>query len=763
MHHSDAFSGGKCTLVVISYMADTSDTSTAEDQTGLDGDDAALLRKIKRWVGEDREHWADWRKEAEEDYGFVAGDQWDSKDIDRLKELFRPVITFNRIDPLIRSVSGEQINNGQEVRYIPRELGDVKANEYLTSAADWFRDQCDADDEESDGFWDAAVCGVGATETRLELDDPDEPMPLVDRIDPLEVVVDKNARKRNFSDARRISRIRVMAKDEAKRMFPDAASSDLHAGWAQFDDVTGDVKDDRAKQYETDRSSGDGDDDDGDDDALVTIVQTQWWETESYYRVAVPPALAAVVQGVKPDGTMEMSAEEHDGGIGKRLKELAGGQLQSVKLQRKVFKQAFIGKTFLKPVGPTPCPDHFSINCITGFRDRNKGTFYGLVRAMKDPQRWANKWLSQTLHIMNSNAKGGVMMEEGAVDNQREFEESFAKVEAVTLVPAGTLGQYPKIVPKPVAQFPAGFYQLMEFAISSVRDVAGINLEMMGMREANQPASLEYQRRQAGVTILAQLFRSLRRYHRNQGKVLLYLIQNRLSPKQLVQIVGQNGQKQYQPLAVVQAMKGANVKYDIIVDEGPSSPNQKERVWSLVGENFWNLPPPVQLALLKYSPFPESVVEEVKQAAEQAAQGPQAQMAQTMAMLEAGLKQVETQLKQAQAGKAQAETALIASEIGKPDAPGAAPPQNDPAQHVVKLHEINSGNQVEMARIASNERVAREKTATDAGVKHEATAVERANNLDWMANDQRANAMKLAASAIKDRNKPQPSPKGTDL
>ena len=151
----------------------------------------------------------------------LAGRQWTDDEIKALKKQKRPVVVFNRTKTVIDAVSGNEIGNRRTVRYIPRELGDVKANELLTSAGDWFRDRAHADDNETDAFSDMLITGMGWTESRIDFDMNPEGEPVIDRIDPLEMVWDRNARKRNLTDAKRLWRYRTVPLDEAQELVGD--------------------------------------------------------------------------------------------------------------------------------------------------------------------------------------------------------------------------------------------------------------------------------------------------------------------------------------------------------------------------------------------------------------------------------------------------------------------------------------------------------------------------------------------------------------
>lgn len=592
------------------------------------------IETIKAWYREDRDHSSEWRDDAREDYAFVAGDQWSEEDRMVLEEQLRPCITFNRVGVIVDAVSGSEVTNRREVRYIPREQGDVNVNELLTGASKWFRDECDAEDEESDAFLDLVTCGMGWTETRLDYEDDPDGAPLVDRIDPMEMLWDASSRKRNLGDARRLWRVRKVSLPEAQELVGEQHdASDLNAAWAgEFISDDTEPTDREESRLYLDKDQHDG------QEGKVTLVELRWVEREPYYRVA-DQATGQIA---------EFSPAEH-AKLQERVKVL-GMELKSVRQTRKVYKRAFIGADILDQ-DDLPSQEGFGWECMTGKRDRNKGVFYGLVRVMKDPQRWANKWLSQTLHIMNSNSKGGLLAERDAFDNVTQAEESWADPSGITFTKPDAI-QKGKIQVKAAAQFPAGFFQITEFAVDAIRDTTGVNLEMLGMREADQPGVLEYQRRQAGMTVLGTLFDAMRRYHKRQGRYMLDLIVKFLSDGRLVRIAGKDGE-QYVPL-----IRDPNVvKYDVIVDDAPSSPNQKEATWNVLTQLMPALKeamsPQVLLEFLAYSPLPASLVQKLREQLQQPNPGAQLQQAAEQAKIDKDQAQATLYAAQAQAAGAQ--------------------------------------------------------------------------------------------------------------
>lgn len=676
--------------------------SLSEDQTGPD--ETGDFVRLKKWVTAGQRRRKYYTVEATRAYQFVANQQWSEEDKRMLDEQHRPSVSFNRTAPLIKAVCGLEVNNRQGVVYLPRVQGNVGVDEARTGAVKWVRDETQAEDEESEAFRDLTITGEGWVETRMDYDDNPMGKIVEERIDPLEMGVDEWACRANYIDARMVYRIRELPVDDAADLVnsPDKQLSpyDLHAAWLEdsttpADGGTGNKTDYPDKTRETLNR-------DGVRRTKVRLVQVQWWEREPYHAVAqegqqdlqmmnpedfktYQDRVAQMEQADQQAQTAHAdAASAHQAAHESHAMGVAAGVLDPndpppapppapvptapkythVAIKKKCYYQAFLGRDIFDKIKIDM--GEFNFKAMTGERDRENHCFYGMLRDMFDPQMWANKWLSQTMHIMNTNAKGGIMAETDAFVNVRKAEQDWADNTKIIWVKPGALSKAPKIKERTPPPLPQGLGELMQFALSSLRDVTGVNLELLGQADREQAASLEAQRRQSAMTILATLFDSLRRFRKAQGRLLLHFV-DMLPAGTLIRVTEQGLQK-YIPL--VKDRKSE--EYDVIFDEAPTSPDQKQATWAMTLQLIQGgvpLPPPVIIKLLKYSPYPETVVQEITEAMGLGSTMPPEMMKQKLDQAEQALKVVGDQLTKAtaEADTAKQQVAVKAAKAGIDD------------------------------------------------------------------------------------------------
>src|SRR5574343_686605 len=349
-----------------------------EDKKPDEVDEEAIVKLVKDCRRQAKSTQSEWRDEARESYDMVAGKQWAEEDAKKLTSEGRVAAVFNRLGTIIDAVSGSEVNNRQEVRYIPREIGDVAANEVLSGAAQWVRDNCDAEDEESDSFVDVLITGIGWTETRMDYEQDEEGKCVIERIDPLEMRYDPSARKRNLADAKWIQRERGFTKEEIEARWPEADLPEK----AELDEEEDEHLD---SDSEPDGYVGANESTAASKKKLYAVVHHQWYDTVCIYKV------------LDPDTQQIVDVEEERFKAMEQMAIAAGMPLQSAKIHRREYKQAFVCGDTLLEQSPAPCQHDFTFKAITGRRDRNSGTWYGLVRPMKDPQKGASKLFSQVL------------------------------------------------------------------------------------------------------------------------------------------------------------------------------------------------------------------------------------------------------------------------------------------------------------------------------------------------------------------------------
>jgi hypothetical protein len=588
-------------------------------------DNEDLLEEIRSRYTAARDHSYKWRVEARECFAMYAGDQWSEDDKAKLLEQQRVPVTFNRVSVFVDAVIGYEVNNRQETRYIPRTPGDAKVNELLTEAANYFRDECDAEFEESDAFRDMIICGMGWTNDRLS-DETNPDFDLVrDRVDPLSMLWDPSARKPNLADARYFFYETDFSRDEAKALVPEWSGDYIAADWLTDNS-------DVEPGHNNPRSQYKGEDNGRSPVRDVRVLEYQFCEDTLEHIVTNPMSGESVT----------LSDEEWEELEGDAKDAIDKGIFKHATKRKRVWKRYFMigAEPFEKK---HPYPEGPTYHCITGKRDRNTGYWFGIVRALMDPQKWSNKFMVQIMHLINTSAKPGYDIEKGAVENQKNFEANSARPGAINVFTDGSL-QKGRAVYRQASGLPPDLSNLLQYSNDAHSDVSGVNAELLGMADREQAGVLEYQRKQSAVTLLAPLFDSFRRYRKMAGRCWLYFMQHYLTDGRLVRITqdegedmqipfqqgeipnpqfqqqdgmapGQDAQQQQQS-PTIQFFDAQTSKYDVIIDQSASSPNMKEATWMALQPM---LPffmesgdPDLAGLVLEYSPAPESFMQKYR-------------------------------------------------------------------------------------------------------------------------------------------------------
>lgn len=588
------------------------------DQAPPETDDDDLIREIESRYKESTSHLEDWIEECKDLRKIAAGDQWPETDraIRESGPRPRPTVEFNFVAAFLDAVVGLEINNRKEARYLPRNPGKAAANDLLTGAAEWARDEADAEDEETQAAIDMLTCGLGWVESGMDyMEEPDGMIEMARR-DPLRMRYDPSASKRSLKDKRWVMCIEDTTLQELIDDYPDVnlEGCQLSGPWdADMDDLDGKV----SPQRDISKVDAYRDPDTG---QMPYNVATKTVRIVRYQRATTKPIIRVATQ----DGQIqEFDPDQFDMSIRPQL-EMEGVPYKQIRQKRRVVEQiSIVGRTILQR-GIGPIEDMFTFSAMTGKYDNDKGTFYGLMRTLKAPQQWVNVLLSAIIEVFQTGPKGGLMAEVGAAahGNPRKLEESWTDSTSVTWLAPGALSGG-KVQEKPKVDYPNGMDRMIQFSMQSFYALTGMNPELVGAADRDQTGIVETQRKQSGITNLAWVFDSIRRYRKHNARVLAKLIIEYMADGRLVRIAGEEG-AQYVPIL----KNDISFAYDTIVDEAPTSPSMKDRVFQILTQLIPTLQAmgvPMPPDLIKYMPLPEVLVEKWLSYIQEMAQQPNPQ------------------------------------------------------------------------------------------------------------------------------------------
>lgn len=549
-----------------------------------------------------------WRKVGRLCNQFYSSHQWTQDDLDECKEGKRPAITFNRAKPVVDVISGTEINNRQDIRFVPRRVELANRNqltELATQVRRWALDCCDGDEERSIAFLDMLNTGMGWEEMLLEYDQDLDGRYVQKRFNSMEAWWDPGSRQQNLLDARWVGRKRLFRRYDIYKLWPDARDRMVYMeplGPNDLDDPMY-IEDVSPTRYTGNQVAIDRGDMDLRNNGWLPVVQFQWWDLVNVYRILDPQTREIKTLTQTEFDTFKRRTELLPPALRRKI------PMGAVRQQARKYYQAFVcGNTLLEKTD-LAIQSGFTLRCMTGFWDDEDKIWYGLMRLMLDPQRAANKWLSQGLHIVNVQAKGGIIAESDAFANPTKAEAEYSKPGSITLVQPGALAKG-KIEQKTLPVFPEAIVNMIQYAITSLRDVTGVNVDFIGLSEGDVAAVTMRQRQKQTLTVLALLFSSYTRFLKDEARLIIEFAREYLADGRLIRIGGE-----YNAQSIPLLREPLELSYDIIADENPKNPNVKEEMWQIIGQalpvllRFNALSP----ALLDFAPFPASLVFQLKQ------------------------------------------------------------------------------------------------------------------------------------------------------
>lgn len=535
-----------------------------------------MLAQCRKWFRAAVEHGEDWRREAREDYEFVAGKQWTDEEIAAFQEDHRPVITINRIKPLLNILSGYQRLNRYDIDFLARTSDDVELCQIRSGVTKYVMDRCNYDETESVTFLDCAIGGLGWFGTRYKFDhEIQDGEAVIERVDPFSMYVDPEAHETDFSDARFLIRAKWVAKDELKAVYPEQADA-IENNFAVYDTA------------ETDNESR------PDIDPLywsselkkVRVIEC-WYKERTVTTVFITPDGQEVPQEQVTPEMVQMGMFQGSRDI----------------LRDEVKLCVFFDRTMLEEMaspyehGEFPYVPmiyhHYGVGDVPA----------GFVRDLKDPQREINKRRIQELHLLDTSANGGGWIEEGAMSPEQEAEFKrlnnvpghFQKVTANSL-------QMGRIMEREPKNPPAAIIQAEQQATDDLRTISGINESLLGVDIPSQSSgrAIELRQKQA-VTHLAVIFDNLRHAKKKIANLLWGrrghkgLIPQFYTAEKTYRIEGENGQQfvtvneqvaTQDPIAgvIVHTLNDLSQgEFDIVIGDVVASATQRQaQLWSLI-------------------------------------------------------------------------------------------------------------------------------------------------------------------------------------
>jgi hypothetical protein len=551
-----------------------------------------LRHEIKSRFDYAKKNMNDWEEMAKQDMAFGLGDQWTSEEMQKLKDAGRPALTFNRIKPLIKLISGYQRENTARIKVNPEGGEDKVFSEAIDRMIKHIDKTSHLTHKMAYWFDDGLYTGKGWLEAVITYEnDPIRGELRFLQRSPYQILVDPDFNEYDLNEwprAQFLFKCVRLTKSVLKMLYPKYKR--LIDGFVSDSDDM--ITNGSALMHEG------SDDDYGNRPNRTTVVKKTRQEDESglkqdekftvkeYWRHKLVKRYFIIDKETGEPKRFETkeSAENFANGQG-------GGKIVPRDVPE-MWVAAFVGGFILQDIKSLLEPHYSGFPFFRFLSDWSPSAeteelkVQGVVRALKDPQREKNKSKSQYLHILNTQANSGWVGDDDALtpEGWKKLEEMGSSAGITVKKKKGS--ELREIQAKLPQQ---GHLVREQQADEEFKQISGVNPDLLGIQDKTASGRAIRLRIQQAVLALVHIFHNYRYSKEILGRFILAMVPQIYDTTKGMKVLGEQYMRSVQsekyPEGITKGVLEAffvmikDARYDVFVSEADQNKTIRNEIF----------------------------------------------------------------------------------------------------------------------------------------------------------------------------------------
>lgn len=502
---------------------------------------------------------------------FYRGEQWDDYDMQELDDQGRPALTINTILPTINAVLAEQSSKKADIQFKPRGGGEQEVADVLTQVYAYIADYNKLDWVEQQVFSDGLIQDRGYFDVRVDFTEHIQGEITIEAKDPIDILIDPDAKQYDPRTWNEIFETKWMSIDEIEETYGQQQADKLRMLAETGTTLGADSMEFEEERYGDTDEYNYGQQYSGDPENArmlrsIRVIERQYYKLDDCMFYVDP------VTGDKRKVPNHWSKKKRE-----EFADQYALEMVTKKMRRVRWTVTADSVVLFDDFSPY---DHFTI--VPYFPYFRRGKPFGMVRNLLSPQEQLNKISSQELHIVNTTANSGWIVESGSLSGMTadDLEEHGAETGLVLEYNRGSTPPG-KIPPN---QIPTGLDRIAQKASNNIKQISGIGDAMLGQTSPELSGVAIKSLENRGSLMLQVPLDNLAKTRQYLAEKILSMIQTYYTEERVIQITDESDPyKPRKKLRVNQMSPAGEIindltlgDYDVIVGTAPARDNFDE-------------------------------------------------------------------------------------------------------------------------------------------------------------------------------------------